>query len=104
MYLGEDIAVKKLHALQGLNDEPFDNEVLTLSQIHHPNVVHLIGYCHQSNINFVKHNNQTIRATVMERILCYKYMPGGSLEKHIKGICVLHFNYTGMYIIIRIYI
>jgi len=38
-YIGGEIAVKKLHPLIGLNDEPFDNEFRTLSQIHHQNVV-----------------------------------------------------------------
>ena len=89
-YIGGEIAVKKLHPLIGLNDEPFDNEFRTLSQIHHQNVVQLIGYCHESQVNFVKQGNETIKAKVMERILCFEYMQGGSLDKHIKGSLIIY--------------
>jgi len=84
LYNGQEIAVKKIHPLAGLNDEPFDNEFRTLSQIQHQNVVQLIGYCHESRINYVMQDKEIIKATVKERILCFEYMKGGSLEKYIK--------------------
>ena len=82
--------MKKLHPLAGLNDEPFDNEFRTLSQIQHQNVVQLIGYCHESRINYVKQDKEIIKATVKERILCFEYMKGGSLEKYIKGSLIIY--------------
>uniref|UniRef100_A0A251S992 Putative tyrosine-protein kinase, non-receptor Jak1 n=1 Tax=Helianthus annuus TaxID=4232 RepID=A0A251S992_HELAN len=42
-------------------------EVTYLSQLHHPNLVKLIGYCSEG------HN----------RLLVYEYMPKGSLENHL---------------------
>uniref|UniRef100_A0ACD5TQQ6 Uncharacterized protein n=1 Tax=Avena sativa TaxID=4498 RepID=A0ACD5TQQ6_AVESA len=87
---GKEIAVKKLRPLVGLNDEPFDKEFDTLSKIHHENVVHLIGYCYESRRNYIKHNHETITAIERERILCFEYMKGGSLDKHITDeTCVL---------------
>lgn len=87
---GKEIAVKKLRALVGLNDEPFDKEFNTLSKIHHENVVQLIGYCYESRRNYIKHNNETITAIERERILCFEYMKGGSLDKHIADeMCLL---------------
>ncbi|XBI42645.1 hypothetical protein VPH35_107502 [Triticum aestivum] len=80
---GKEIAVKKLHQLIGLDDKPFNNEFHTLININHPNVVQLIGYCYESRRNYKKHNNETITAIVKERILCFEYMHGGSLDKHI---------------------
>ncbi|MFS7912576.1 putative protein kinase RLK-Pelle-RLCK-VIIa-2 family [Helianthus anomalus] len=42
-------------------------EVTYLSQLHHPNLVKLIGYCSEG------HN----------RLLVYEYMPKGTLENHL---------------------
>jgi interleukin-1 receptor-associated kinase 1 len=77
--------VKKLHPLQGLDDQAFDNEFRSLSKINHPNVVRLIGYCHEAHRKFLPHKWEVIVATVMERVLCFEYMEGGSLDKHILG-------------------
>ncbi|CAD6270452.1 unnamed protein product [Miscanthus lutarioriparius] len=38
VYKGKEIAVKKLHQLQGLDDKAFDNEFRNLSKVHHKNV------------------------------------------------------------------
>ncbi|KAM0825014.1 hypothetical protein ACQ4PT_069840 [Festuca glaucescens] len=83
VYKGEEIAVKKLHALQGLDDKQFHNEFLNLTKVSHQNIVRLIGYCYESRHKYVKHNGETVWAKSMERVLCFEYMQGGSLEKHI---------------------
>jgi len=77
--------VKKLHPLHGLDDKAFDKEFHSLSKINHPNVVRLIGYCHESHRKFLPHKGGLQAATVMERVLCFEYMEGGSLDKHILG-------------------
>jgi serine/threonine protein kinase len=61
--------VKQLdrHGPQG--NREFLAEVLTLSLVHHPNLVNLIGYC----------------ADGRQRILVYEFMPNGSLEDHLFG-------------------
>lgn len=56
------------NGLQG--NKEFLAEVLTLSLVHHPNLVNLIGYC----------------ADGRQRILVYDFMPNGSLEDHLFGI------------------
>lgn len=97
---GKEIAVKKLRPLVGLNDEPFDKEFDALSKIYHENVVHLIGYCYESRRNYIRHNHETITAIERERILCFEYMKGGSLDKHITDeMCVL--DWPKCYKIIR---
>ncbi|KAM0855049.1 hypothetical protein ACQ4PT_050006 [Festuca glaucescens] len=80
---GEEIAVKKLHPLQGLDDKEFDTEFRNLKLICHKNVVRLIGYCHESRRKYVQHNGEFLFATEIERVLCFEYMHGGSLDKHI---------------------
>lgn len=47
VYNGEEIAVKKLHPMQGLNDSAFV-EFPNLSKVRHKNVVRLIGYCYNT--------------------------------------------------------
>lgn len=64
------MAVKQLdrNGIQG--NKEFLAEVLTLSLVHHPNLVNLIGYC----------------ADGRQRILVYDFMANGSLEDHLFGI------------------
>ncbi|XP_037482812.1 putative receptor-like protein kinase At4g00960 [Triticum dicoccoides] len=80
---GEEVAVKKLHQLQGLDDKQFDSEFRNLRNIRHQNVVRLIGYCHESRKKYMEHKGELIFAKEMERVLCFEYMHGGSLDKHI---------------------
>ncbi|CAM0885753.1 unnamed protein product [Alopecurus aequalis] len=90
VYNGMEIAIKKLHQLQGLDDKAFDNEFRNLRKIKHPNVVRLIGYSYESREKYVPYNGELVRAKTMERVLCFEYMQGGSLDKHIEdGSCDL---------------
>ncbi|ONK76936.1 uncharacterized protein A4U43_C02F1420 [Asparagus officinalis] len=64
---GAVIAVKRLNqeGLQGHRE--WLAEVNYLSQLHHPNLVKLIGYCLEDD----------------HRLLVYEFMPRGSLENHL---------------------
>ncbi|KAF5764229.1 putative protein kinase RLK-Pelle-RLCK-VIIa-2 family [Helianthus annuus] len=64
---GMAIAVKKLKPEGFQGHKEWLTEVTYLSQLHHPNLVKLIGYCSEG------HN----------RLLVYEYMPKGSLENHL---------------------
>ena len=63
---GRLVAVKVLSELKG-NGEEFINEVASISQTSHVNVVSLFGFCFQGS----------------KRALVYEFMPNGSLEKFI---------------------
>jgi serine/threonine protein kinase len=69
---GRIIAVKLLKGSKG-NGEDFVNEVMSISQTSHINIVNLLGYCLEGS----------------KRALVYEYMPNGSLEKHIYSELVL---------------
>ncbi|CAN6312126.1 unnamed protein product [Urochloa humidicola] len=58
------IAVKKLIDSNEYSEQEFTNEVQSIGQIHHRNLVRMIGYCKQG-----KH-----------RMLVFEFMPGGSLR------------------------
>ncbi|CAL5051383.1 unnamed protein product [Urochloa decumbens] len=111
---GEEIAVKKLYNKHlGLEDDKqFTNECTNLMRLQHQNIVRLVGYCHEIAHKVVEYNGQYVYAEVKERALCFEYLQGGSLDKHvsdescgldwhtcykiIKGICEgLHYLHNG---------
>ncbi|XP_066370815.1 G-type lectin S-receptor-like serine/threonine-protein kinase LECRK3 [Miscanthus floridulus] len=61
------IAVKKLIASNEYSEQEFTNEVQSIGQIHHRNLVRMIGYCKEGN----------------HRMLVFEFMPGGSLRSFL---------------------
>jgi len=61
------IAVKKLVESNEYSEQEFTNEVQSVGQIHHRNLVRMIGYCKEG-----KH-----------RMLVFEFMPGGSLRRFL---------------------
>ncbi|XP_047317936.1 probable serine/threonine-protein kinase PBL7 isoform X3 [Impatiens glandulifera] len=66
---GQCVAVKRLYETSFQGDKEFLVEVLMLSLLRHPNLVHMIGYYVEGN----------------QRLLVYEFMPLGSLEMHLHG-------------------
>ncbi|XP_028768333.1 putative cysteine-rich receptor-like protein kinase 16 isoform X2 [Neltuma alba] len=65
---GKIVAVKKLNLHQSKKvEEEFESEVKLISNIHHRNLIQLLGYCSEGN----------------ERILIYEYMKNTSLDKFL---------------------
>ena len=83
---GKDIAAKKLHPPQGLDDKAFDSEFRNLNKVKHENVVQLLGYCYQVVKKYVPYNGELVLANEKDRILCFEYMDGKSLDKYIAGM------------------
>ncbi|KAL6974848.1 putative serine/threonine-protein kinase pbl23 [Sarracenia purpurea var. burkii] len=65
--MNQPVAVKQLDRNGVQGNREFLSEVLTLSLVHHPNLVNLIGYCADGH----------------QRILVYEFMPNGSLEDRL---------------------
>ncbi|PUZ57750.1 hypothetical protein GQ55_5G454500 [Panicum hallii var. hallii] len=63
---GVPVAVKMLENSRG-KGEDFINEVATIGQIHHANIVRLLGFCSEGT----------------RRALIYEFMPNESLERYI---------------------
>ncbi|XP_073118366.1 G-type lectin S-receptor-like serine/threonine-protein kinase LECRK3 [Elaeis guineensis] len=63
------IAVKKLHRLHEDSEKEFTNEVRSIGQTHHRNLVRLFGFCNEGT----------------HRILVYEYMCNGSLPSFLFG-------------------
>ncbi|KAK6945384.1 Legume lectin domain [Dillenia turbinata] len=62
-----EVAVKRVSENSRNNIQDFIAEVVTIGNLHHKNLVKLIGWCYESN----------------ELLLVYEFMPNGSLEKVI---------------------
>jgi hypothetical protein len=45
---GEEIAVKKLHNMQWIDDKEFTNKFRNLMKDEHPNIIRLIGSCYET--------------------------------------------------------
>ncbi|XP_059636767.1 probable serine/threonine-protein kinase PBL17 [Cornus florida] len=67
------VAIKELNPEGFQGDREWLAEVNYLGQLHHPNLVKLIGYCCEDD----------------HRLLVYEYMASGSLDKHLfRRVCV----------------
>lgn len=81
----EVIAVKRLSESCGpvSRDKAFDNEVLNIMALNHENIVKLVGYCHETQRKVVQNNGRYIVADIAECLLCYEYLPKGSVHKNL---------------------
>ncbi|XP_050376770.1 probable serine/threonine-protein kinase PBL3 [Argentina anserina] len=66
---GMVVAVKKLKPKGFQGHQEWLTEVNYLGQLHHPNLVKLIGYCLEGE----------------NRLLVYEFMPKGSLVNHLRS-------------------
>ncbi|THU73300.1 hypothetical protein C4D60_Mb04t21360 [Musa balbisiana] len=69
---GQMLAVKKIHLQEDettSNEQSFQNEIHTLSQIRHRNIVKLYGFC----------------SSARHKFLVYEYMECGSLGSHLRS-------------------
>ncbi|CAN6380793.1 unnamed protein product [Urochloa humidicola] len=80
---GERIAVKMLKDTPGLEEEQFLNEFNNLARLQHPNIVRLIGYCYETQKQYVEYDGRLLFAELIRRALCFEYMPYGSLDKYL---------------------
>ncbi|VAI26331.1 unnamed protein product [Triticum turgidum subsp. durum] len=87
---GDEIAVKQLFPVPGLNDEAFDNEFRNLKKVQHKNVIQMIGYCYEISHRDVEYQGQFVWAQVIDRALCFEYIKGGSLVSHISDESCIH--------------
>lgn len=86
---GDEIAVKKLFPVHGLDDVAFENEFNNLMKVEHKNIVRLICYCYEIAHKHTEYNGKLVFGQVIDRALCFEYMQEGSLAKHISGMMVL---------------
>ncbi|KAJ4780500.1 cysteine-rich RECEPTOR-like kinase [Rhynchospora pubera] len=67
---GKSVAVKRLLKATKENEHELEKELFLVSNIDHPNILKLVGYCFERNQYF----------------FVYEHMPNGSLDRHLKDI------------------
>lgn len=95
----EVIAVKRLSETSPLSrDKAFKNEVLNIMALKHENIVKLVGYCHEAQRKVVENNGRYVVADIVESLLCYEYLPKGSVHKNLFGMTctVLHLCFSSV--------
>ncbi|XP_037425029.1 putative receptor-like protein kinase At4g00960 [Triticum dicoccoides] len=87
---GHEIAVKKLYLMNGIDDKDFTNEFRQLMKVQHENIIRLIAYCYEIKHKHTPYDGQLVFSQVIDRALCFEYMPGGSLANHIFDESCIH--------------
>jgi len=83
---GREIAIKKLHENAPMPaDRTFKKEVQNILALKHENLVQLVGYCSETSKKLVQFENRYIQADITESLLCYEYLPKGSLAENLFG-------------------
>uniref|UniRef100_A0ACD5TL14 Uncharacterized protein n=1 Tax=Avena sativa TaxID=4498 RepID=A0ACD5TL14_AVESA len=76
------VAVKRFSKAY-MHEKQFHGEVECLMRVRHKNVVRFLGYCCDTQGNMKMYNGRQVMADVQERLLCFEYIPKGSLDKYI---------------------
>uniref|UniRef100_A0A453DLH9 Protein kinase domain-containing protein n=4 Tax=Aegilops tauschii subsp. strangulata TaxID=200361 RepID=A0A453DLH9_AEGTS len=79
----KEIAVKKLSNFL-MTDTEFDREVECLMRAKHKNVVRFLGYCDDTQRSRETFDGKPVMAETRQRLLCFEYIPNGSLYEYIK--------------------
>lgn len=80
---GKPIAVRELCPLGGIDDEQFQDELRTLINIKHQNIVRLVGFCNEKEEVVLLHNGRHVIVPRTVRMLCFEYIQNGSLDRYI---------------------
>uniref|UniRef100_A0ACD5Z3L5 Uncharacterized protein n=1 Tax=Avena sativa TaxID=4498 RepID=A0ACD5Z3L5_AVESA len=77
------VAVKKLSKTFGLHEDKFHKEVECLMKAKHKNIVRFVGYCSDAQGRIADNKGKFVMADIRNLLLCFEYVPNGSLDKYI---------------------
>ncbi|KAM3196371.1 hypothetical protein ACQJBY_072193 [Aegilops geniculata] len=87
VYRGElwngTVAVKKLFDAIVIDEKNFQSEVDSLLRVRHKNTVRFLGYCSDTQQVPDKFNGASVWAERRQRLLCFEFLPKGSLADYI---------------------
>uniref|UniRef100_A0ACD5Z7A8 Uncharacterized protein n=1 Tax=Avena sativa TaxID=4498 RepID=A0ACD5Z7A8_AVESA len=87
------VAVKKLFEMFDIDEKRFKEEVKCLMKTKHNNIVRFLGYCSETRATLISFQGSSVFADEGQRLLCFAYLPRGSLDEHITGpSCVLEWR------------
>jgi serine/threonine protein kinase len=73
-----------------MNPKGFQREVESMIKAKHKNVVRFLGYCGDTQQRADNYNGNFVMADVEQRLLCFEYLPRGTLRDHITGRIMRH--------------
>uniref|UniRef100_A0ACD5ZLL0 Uncharacterized protein n=1 Tax=Avena sativa TaxID=4498 RepID=A0ACD5ZLL0_AVESA len=76
------VAVKRMSNTY-MYEKEFHREVECLMMVKHKNVVRFLGYCADTQGSMERYGGKFVMADVQQRLLCFEYLPKGSLHAHI---------------------
>ncbi|KAM3196373.1 hypothetical protein ACQJBY_072194 [Aegilops geniculata] len=77
------VAVKRLYSAIVIDEKNFQSEVDSLLGVRHKNTVRFLGYCSDTQQVMDKVNGATVWAEQRQRLLCFEFLPKGSLADYI---------------------
>ncbi|GJN38666.1 hypothetical protein PR202_gb27731 [Eleusine coracana subsp. coracana] len=77
------VAVKYLRSVSQCQEKQFKNEIDSLMTVKHKNIVQFVGYCYETQQKYTKFNGRNVFAETAKRLLCFEFMPNGSLDQYI---------------------
>ena len=81
---GAVVAVKKLYNSIYMDENKYNQEVC-LMRVKRRNVVRFLGYCADTQGKMSDYGGKFVMADVRERLLCFEYVPNGTLKDYIEG-------------------
>uniref|UniRef100_A0ACD5ZGI7 Uncharacterized protein n=1 Tax=Avena sativa TaxID=4498 RepID=A0ACD5ZGI7_AVESA len=76
------VAVKRMSNTY-MHEKEFQQEVACLMMVKHENIVRFLGYCADTQGTMARFEGKFIMADVQQRLLCFEYLPNGSLDQYI---------------------
>lgn len=87
------VAVKRMSNVY-MDEKVFHREVECLMMVKHKNIVRFLGYCADRQGSMEMYNGKFVMADVNQRLLCFDYLPKGSLDNYITDTShILHWRY-----------
>ncbi|KAE8792124.1 Cysteine-rich receptor-like protein kinase 25 [Hordeum vulgare] len=77
------VAVKRLSTTFDMQEKKFHKEVECLMKAKHKNIVRFLGYCSDTQGKIVDYEGKMVMADIRNWLLCFEYVPNGSLDKYI---------------------
>ncbi|OQU83026.1 hypothetical protein SORBI_3005G063600 [Sorghum bicolor] len=80
---GGTVAVKRLSPELDMDEKNFNHEISSLIKVKHKNIVRFLGYCSDTQGKVETYQGKTVMADVRQRLLCFEFLPNGSLDRYI---------------------
>ncbi|CAO2152411.1 unnamed protein product [Urochloa humidicola] len=77
------VAVKKLYQTLEVHEKKFNQEVDSLMRVKHKHIVRFLGYCADTQGKVCKYEGKNVIAEERQRLLCFEFLPKGSLDNYI---------------------